>query len=284
MKKEECLLIVSDMDGTFLADGYKGRHFLTDEQHSFFHSLKARGVHFSFASGRSPYSMLNKIVDFEMDDLIDFIICHNGAAIYDTKARSFLRRSVLAKEKIHAVHDFVQGVNLSVAIGMHEWERLFVLHDNMGADLEAQMNELHKTNVDTIAQMPLDTCVKMILFTENPKQNRQLFTLLCDAGLNKQFAIKPSLGLLIEITDKGVTKSDAVHWVTQQRNIPLSSVMAFGNADNDLEMIRDVGWGVAMCNADEHIRAAADDITRLDNDNHGVFDYIYRFFSSDQNA
>lgn len=49
-----------------------------------------------------------------------------------------------------------------------------------------------------------------------------------------------------------------------------SEVMAIGDGENDIEMLRDVGIGVAMGNADETVKNAADLVT-LDVDHDGVY-------------
>ena len=52
--------------------------------------------------------------------------------------------------------------------------------------------------------------------------------------------------------------------------------MAIGDSDNDLAMLRMAGLGVAMANAEPHIRAAADAVT-ADNAANGVADAIGRY-------
>ena len=55
--------------------------------------------------------------------------------------------------------------------------------------------------------------------------------------------------------------------------VPREATMAVGDADNDLPMLRDAGLGVAMGNANERVRAAAD-VVVADNDHGGVAEAI----------
>ena len=50
-------------------------------------------------------------------------------------------------------------------------------------------------------------------------------------------------------------------------------IMAFGDGDNDIAMLKEAGVGVAMANAEEAVKAAADYIT-LSNEEEGVADAI----------
>ena len=56
----------------------------------------------------------------------------------------------------------------------------------------------------------------------------------------------------------------------------IQDTMAFGDGSNDLSMIRAAGTGVAMANADQALKDAADYVTDT-NDNDGVAKAIERF-------
>lgn len=80
----------------------------------------------------------------------------------------------------------------------------------------------------------------------------------------------------IEIMPAGINKGLAVRELTESLGLTRENVMTFGDYDNDISMIQYAGFGVAMDNAAESVKAAADYIT-LSNDEHGVADAIRRF-------
>ena len=55
--------------------------------------------------------------------------------------------------------------------------------------------------------------------------------------------------------------------VSQRLNVPLEQFIAFGDAQNDIEMLEAVGIGYAMANAMEEVKAVADYICASNNDN-----------------
>ena len=61
----------------------------------------------------------------------------------------------------------------------------------------------------------------------------------------------------LEFVAPGVTKGRALHWLARRAGVPLSQAMAIGDQYGDLEMIAEVGHGVAMAGAPEPVRAAA---------------------------
>ena len=73
----------------------------------------------------------------------------------------------------------------------------------------------------------------------------------------------------IEVSDSKATKGDALIWLAKRLDIPKDSIVAFGDSENDLTMLQMAGIGVAMGNALDYVREAADDVT-LSNDDDGV--------------
>jgi len=67
-------------------------------------------------------------------------------------------------------------------------------------------------------------------------------------------------GYMCEIAPYGVTKWSGVQHLARAWNVPASEICAVGDDVNDIPMIRAAGLGVAMDNALEEVKAAADRI------------------------
>ena len=70
-----------------------------------------------------------------------------------------------------------------------------------------------------------------------------------------------SLKYNIEINAKGVNKGTGLVRLGRLLGIPREEIMACGDGDNDTAMLREAGFGVAMANAEEQVKRAADYIT-----------------------
>ena len=95
----------------------------------------------------------------------------------------------------------------------------------------------------------------------------------------KQFDSLELVGSLkynIEINAAGVNKGKGLLELGEILGISREEIMAFGDGDNDIAMLREVGFGVAMQNADEEVKAVADYVTGS-NDEDGVTKAIARF-------
>ena len=65
-----------------------------------------------------------------------------------------------------------------------------------------------------------------------------------------------------EITKTAFTKGSALRYLSGYLGIPIEDTIAIGDSENDLEMIRAAGTGIAMGNASDNVKEAADDVTR----------------------
>ncbi|WP_125604500.1 Cof-type HAD-IIB family hydrolase [Lapidilactobacillus bayanensis] len=83
----------------------------------------------------------------------------------------------------------------------------------------------------------------------------------------------------LEIVHHGINKYAGVRYVADYFNIADEDIIAFGDEVNDLDMLTNVGWGVAMANAVPEIKGIANDVTTLTNDQNGLADYLQRYLS-----
>ena len=71
---------------------------------------------------------------------------------------------------------------------------------------------------------------------------------------------------MIELVKRGLNKAVGLKKVADSLNIPQSRIIAFGDEDNDLEMLEFAGTGVAMGNGIHSIHTVANEITASNND------------------
>jgi Cof subfamily protein (haloacid dehalogenase superfamily) len=98
------------------------------------------------------------------------------------------------------------------------------------------------------------------------------------AGIAHVFMIRNTkyMGSSLEVLPQGASKWRALQFLAGSYSIPPERIMAIGDDLNDLAMIRGAGFGVAMANAVEPVREAADWVT-ADKDHDGVADAIERY-------
>lgn len=82
---------------------------------------------------------------------------------------------------------------------------------------------------------------------------------------------------IIEIIKAGINKAVGVKMVADSIQIPYERIIAFGDEDNDLEMLQFAKHGVAMGNAVDKVKAIANDVTST-NEEDGLAHYLENFF------
>src|SRR5699024_10832096 len=82
----------------------------------------------------------------------------------------------------------------------------------------------------------------------------------------------------IEIVTSGVQKAVGVEEIAQYYHIDQKDILAFGDEDNDYEMIQYAGHGVGMKNAITPLKDIADDISQYSNNEDGLARYLEYYF------
>ena len=85
-----------------------------------------------------------------------------------------------------------------------------------------------------------------------------------------------SLFMNLEISSVYANKGNGLQWLAGHLGISMEQVMALGDSDNDITMLRMAGLGVAMENAAQEIKEAADEVTSS-NEEDGVAQAIERW-------
>ena len=101
--------------------------------------------------------------------------------------------------------------------------------------------------------------------------------------LSNQIHVYHSKSTYLELAPKSISKASALGLVLEKCfSLSMENVIAFGDNFNDVELIQSVGWGVAVDNAREEVKAVAKEITRAGKDD-GVAYSLFQHFTRGQN-
>lgn len=84
---------------------------------------------------------------------------------------------------------------------------------------------------------------------------------------------------VLEVTQAGIHKATAVKVIADFYHIPQENILAFGDEENDIEMLAYAGHGVAMKNCNPTLLEVTDKQTSLTNDQDGLAHYLIDFFN-----
>jgi Cof subfamily protein (haloacid dehalogenase superfamily) len=83
---------------------------------------------------------------------------------------------------------------------------------------------------------------------------------------------------VVEIIKSGLSKAVGLKKASDFYGIPAERIIAFGDEDNDLEMLEYAGYGIAMGNAIDKVKTIANEVT-LSNEEDGVGQYLAEFLN-----
>ncbi|QFQ93053.1 Cof-type HAD-IIB family hydrolase [Lacticaseibacillus manihotivorans] len=259
-------LIAVDMDGTFLNDEKTYDH---DRFNKLYAKMQAQGTRFVVASGNQYYQLKTF---FNQPEVL--FLSENGA--YCGTADTKLFASTFTTENARKVLDAlltIPELKLSIcgvnSAYIRESEGQVWINDT-------RKYYTHLAIVDNFDQLPDDEILKFAMGCPPEKTNAIMAQI---AQATKGLAVPTSSGHGdIDVIQPGINKATGLKRLGDSLGIDLSEMCAFGDGGNDLEMLQEVGLGVAMQNASPQVSAIADDHT-LDNNHAGVLAYLEKIFN-----
>jgi Cof subfamily protein (haloacid dehalogenase superfamily) len=230
------------------------------------------GCHFVVATGRGYQSACDRLQALEP---IRWIICDNGAAMYDIANDQLVTFDALAPEAVSAylaeVSQRVPGVALS-------WGSLsggFAWTPEFATAFKAEPNQRRLIEADE----PLPTDCLKVLLAHRDMSGDDLLDLIVDLPTHGLSVTTSGLAF-VEITAPGINKSVRLAELCDQLGVAQQATIAFGDAMNDHAMLQWVGTGYAMANAHAGVKEIADTVTERTNDDDGVAHALRSIFGS----
>ncbi|MBU5315980.1 Cof-type HAD-IIB family hydrolase [Clostridium bornimense] len=272
-------LICIDMDGTLLDNSAKN---IPNENLEAIKSATEKGVKVAITTGRLFTSARY------FSDLIGVktpVIASNGAYIREKDSDKVIAEFLLGEENIKAILDVVKEYDIRVFFNTVDTviTDKDILQGNaymeMNKDLpkEMQVKFLINEDLKSTSLRYKDEILKCICINENNVYNtKEIEELKMKLKEIDSIEVVSSNHNNFEIMNKGVSKGKAVETLAKEYGIPKDEVIAIGDGENDLSMIKYAGLGVAMGNSSDFIKEQADYVTDT-NVNAGVGKVIKKF-------
>ncbi|MEM9042586.1 MAG: HAD family hydrolase [Actinomycetota bacterium] len=260
-------LIVSDLDGTLLgADGQLSRATIDAIRR-----VRASGITFLAATGRAPRSAIERVGG---RGLLDALVCSNGSIVHDPETDRNVRRRTI--DPGH-VADVIASLDTAFDDLSYAWE----LPDRYAWD--TAFHPIATEHDDMFMFEPgerpngADRITKLLV--SHPELLR---TELRDAllpHLPHPLSVGCSGVTFVELTGPDVNKATTIAQLASELGVTAEETIAFGDNANDLEMLAWAGTGIAMGNAHDETKAAADEVIGHHADD-AVADYLLSLVST----
>ena len=253
-------LIAFDLDGTLLDD----KKQISEENMRALRAADRKGIYLVPCTARLFNTMPEAVRNLPF---VHYAITVNGAEVYDREKEHAVCRAEIPAAEAEVLYDYMD--TLPVVYDCYQEGRGWVdreFYDNA----EKYIRDEHTIRLIRKMRSPVDNFRKTMQERNLPIQKTQMF--FDDIELRNQqmeevrkkfpqYSVTGSLFNNIEINAGDANKGGALAALCEYLQIDLSECMASGDGINDISMRKMAGVGVAMGNALDIVKDAADYIT-----------------------
>ncbi|WP_190811520.1 HAD family hydrolase [Flagellimonas sp. S3867] len=257
-------ILCSDLDGTLLSTKNDVSEFTISQINRIKHRTRVILV-----SARMPKSItyLQKRMGIEEHPIISY----NGALILEKG--KVLHNTTIPIAKTLALHTICMDQN--IRLGLYRHDDWFVSETSERVEKEIFNTKVKPTfepTQITLKKWQNENLGVHKIMLMGSKENIDGLSLILDTDFSSEMNSYRSNDTLIEIAPKSSSKLSGIKSILKPEET-LKEVIAFGDNYNDVEMLRSVGFGVAVSNARKEAKEAANKVT-LSNKEHGVAQFI----------
>lgn len=235
--------IFTDLDGTLLNDEKEIGNYTKEVIKKY-----KNDINIIPTSARSFNRIKPYLEELGLLDNFNYTICFNGALIVNNQGVE-LFSSHISKSTMQELTNLIDKYNI-------EW-------------MIYTKNELFKrSKIEDINKFIRDNDTFKLIGTSTEEKIDEIRKEL--SVMNDKLEITTSMSGRLVIVNKGSTKATAVEKIMARLNIGRKNIIAIGDGENDIEMIKNAGYGVAMLNAPEAVKKTARMITKYTNNEDGV--------------
>lgn len=259
MKKLEGILICSDLDGTLLREDKS----ISAENLQAIEYFKSHGGIFTFITGRMPYFVTDICKAVRPNAPFG---CINGGGLYDYGADAYVWHQTLPREAFELV-EYAMQMLPSLGYHVNTFEKTYFVVENSAMAVFRNATGLPDLTCDW--QEIDEPIAKVVFGDEDVSVIERLDALLRAHPLADRFDFIRSEKTLYEILPKGTHKGVSLQKMCEHLGISMERTVAVGDYNNDVGMLRAAKCGIAVANATDEAKAAADHIT-VSNEEHAI--------------
>ncbi len=242
-------LIALDLDGT-LYDPHQG---ITPANKAAVLAARDAGIEIVLATGKTRGSALKIIDQLGLESpgvYVQGLVTHNGDG-------SIRRQKYLDAETAREV---AEQVGDDIALIAYSGTDTWVTDFDLNIEMLVMYGEPRPKSCESLAalaqQVPINKFAALDVM--NPAKMNALRARLEQTFGDRVQVLQPGMAIMVEVLPTGISKGGALGALIEDMGIAPEHVLACGDGENDIEMLQLAGIGVAMGNADEVVRAAAD--------------------------
>ncbi len=252
-------LIALDLDGTL----YNDQKIITPATRNALLRAQDVGVRLMISSARPVPGLYRPRDELDMMSHDGILMAYNGGRILMASDNRLLSATNIPLE---AAKDVLKALERLPVTPILDDGHIFYVTDPAAykVEYECRNNDMTCDRVRNLAEF-IDFEPAKILMSVQPDQISDVQRIIAHL-LPQGLIVVQTAAFYLEIIPETVGKGGALLEVCELLHIDPAQTIAFGDSENDISILRTAGQGIAMGNASDTVRAAADQITRSNND------------------
>lgn len=246
MSKNEIKLVVSDVDGTLIGKDMEE----TEDLKKLGEMIEEKNICLSIASGRAYASIEGLVSTLKLKNPL---IINNGAVIIN-EHNQVIDEVYFGFESVKALVELADSMDFIVLLSTDKGE--FVFREHSYAKHKLTKDGIIYKNLSSNDDLSKLKIYKLQL-TDGQKEGR-VDTVLSKLDLSGIIKTIRYNSRFADIMPKDAGKYEGIVRLAKYLGIEIKEVMAIGDAKNDMEMVKNSGFGVAVGNAAEELKDIAD--------------------------
>ena len=246
-------LIAFDVDDTLLNTEKR----ITPKTKEALLNAQKNGIKLAVASGRLPFGVKPFADELNILENGGYYMGFNGGAVLNSD-NELIGKTYLDSKYIKPVYEALRSTNITTMV--HKGDIIYADKKvNDYTHIEPDVIGIPLNLVDDIADF-VDWRLHKFLLCGEPEELKEVEKDLIEK-FGGELDIYLSAPWFLEVMPKGINKGKGVEIICRDMGISAAEVIAFGDNYNDISMLKTAGLGIAMGNADDEVKNAADYVT-----------------------
>lgn len=252
-------LIAMDLDGTLNND----QKVITEKTKAALMAAQKAGIRLALASARPSPGLFKERDILRLQDHKGILMSYNGGRIVDAETGKVLFETSMDLNETKQV--LGQLESLPVTPILDDGVQFYVTDKNgFKVDYECKNNNMVCSEVGNLADFLTFAPIK-ILMSVQPEELKEVQHKIA-AFLPESLTVVQTAAFYLEVIPKVINKGQGIRDICSVLGMDPSEVISFGDAENDIPMLKAAGMGVAMGNSTEAVKQAADMVTLTNNE------------------
>ncbi len=264
--------LIADIDGTLTK---KGEGLLPKTRYAL-QALHERGLEIGLATGRPlDHRIFDRAKEWELGFSFDILIGMNGGELWDRYTGEIERSYMLEETTLKDILGFMMEADVNAIIFEEGYDRVLATRSdpNLADSIVRNHSIVEYVPVERLWQHPAGK----LEFHYDVSAEDEVYR-IADAHPDSRYIAVRTFPGTLEFLDPHVSKSIGLESYCRHRGISPEEVIACGDMENDITMMKAAGLGICLKNGSETARREADEVTEYPVTEDGLGRYLIQRF------